>query len=257
MSFKIATWNVNSLKVRLSQVLEWLEKAKPDVLALQETKIPDSDFPLEAIRQVGYEVAYSGQRTYNGVAIISRQPVFDKVTDIPGLEDPQRRVLGGTIADWRIINLYVPNGESVISEKYLYKLGWLNKTQAWLAEELNKYPKLIVLGDFNIAPEEQDVHDPAEWAGQVLFSDKERLAFKQLCQLGLVDCFRLNPQDEKLFSWWDYRMNSFKRNRGLRIDHILASSGLGALCTRCYIDKIPRSSERPSDHAPVIAEFSA
>ncbi len=257
MPFKIATWNVNSLRVRLPQVLEWLETAQPDVLALQETKLPDADFPVAAINQAGYKVVYSGQRTYNGVAIMSRLTSSNIITDIPGLEDPQRRVLGVTLGDLRIINLYVPNGESVTSEKYLYKLGWLHQLHQLLAQELKAHSKLIVLGDFNIAPEDQDVYDPKEWAGQVLFSDKERAALSELCRLGLTDCFRLHSQPEKSFSWWDYRMNSFKRNRGLRIDHILASLKLSLQCTRCYIDKSPRSAERPSDHAPVVAEFSA
>jgi exodeoxyribonuclease-3 len=256
MSFKIATWNVNSLKVRLPQVLDWLKAMKPDVLALQETKLLDVNFPLAEINQAGYEVVYSGQPTYNGVAILSRSISSDVITDIPKLEDPQRRVLGVTLGDMRIINLYVPNGESVTSEKYLYKLNWLHQLQQWLADELKQHPKLIVLGDFNIAPENQDVYDPDAWAGQVLFSDKERAAFQALCSLGLVDCFRLQSQPEKSFSWWDYRMNAFKRNRGLRIDHILASSKLSLHCQRCYIDKSPRASERPSDHAPVVAEFS-
>lgn len=255
MTFKIATWNVNSLKVRLPQVLQWLETVKPDVLALQETKLPDADFPLAAINQAGYQVVYSGQRTYNGVAVLSRETSSDILTDIPGLEDPQRRLLGVTLGDLRILNLYVPNGESVTSEKYLYKLTWLHKLQQLLIQELKAYPKLIVLGDFNIAPEEQDVYDPKAWAGQVLFSDKERIALAELCKLGLADCFRLHSQPEKSFSWWDYRMNAFKRNRGLRIDHILATSKLSAHCKRCYIDKSPRSAERPSDHAPVVAEF--
>lgn len=257
MSFKIATWNVNSLKVRLPQVLQWLETAKPDVLALQETKMPDVDFPLALINQAGYEVVYSGQRTYNGVAIISRLAASDIVSCFPGTEDPQKRLLGITLGDMRIINLYVPNGESVTSQKYLYKLDWLQRLQQFLTEELRKHSKLIVLGDFNIAPEDQDVFDPQAWAGQVLFSDKERAAFKALCKLGLVDCFRLKPQPEKSFSWWDYRMNSFKRNRGLRIDHILSSLELGKRCLQCYIDKSPRAAERPSDHALVVAEFSA
>lgn len=256
MSLKIATWNVNSLKVRLPQVLEWLDKVKPDVLALQETKVPDVDFPLAAINEAGYQAIYSGQRTYNGVAILSRVSSANIITDIAGLEDPQRRVLAATFDDLRVINLYVPNGESVVSAKYAYKLDWLNKLQFWLEQEIKMYPKLVVLGDFNIAPEDRDVHDPQAWAGQVLFSDKERAALRSICELGFQDCFRLKPQPEASFSWWDYRMNGFKRNRGLRIDHILASNELSSRCTHTYIDKGPRASERPSDHAPVVAEFS-
>lgn len=255
MSLKVATWNVNSLKVRLPQVLEWLEVVKPDVLALQETKVLDVDFPLAAITQAGYQAVYSGQRTYNGVAILSRAASTDIITDIHGLEDPQRRVLAAIIGDVRVINLYVPNGESIISPKYIYKLDWLEKLRYWLAEELKAHSKVIVLGDFNIAPEDQDVYDPKAWTGQVLFSDKERAALKELFELGLVDCFRLKSQPEQSFSWWDYRMNSFKRNRGLRIDHILASPQLSSQCLNSYIDKGPRGSERPSDHAPVVAEF--
>ncbi|MCD6040319.1 MAG: xthA [Gammaproteobacteria bacterium] len=257
MSVKIATWNVNSLKVRLPQVLQWLEREKPNVLALQETKTPDVDFPLQAIHQAGYQVVYSGQRTYNGMAILSLNTCSDVVADFPNWADPQRRILGVTLGDLRIFNLYVPNGENVTSQKYLYKLAWLHQLQQLLAQELKTHSKLIVLGDFNIAPHDQDVYDPLACAGQILCSDKERKAFEEICQLGLRDCFRLHPQPDKSFSWWDYRMNSFKRNRGLRIDHILSTPVLSAYCQRCYIDKLPRSSERPSDHAPVVAEFSA
>lgn len=256
MSFKIATWNVNSLRVRLPHVLQWLADHKPDVLALQETKLPDTDFPVNEIQQAGYNVYYNGQKTYNGAAIISRDSCIDLVMDIQGLNDPQRRVLGGTVNGIRIVDLYVPNGESVESEKYVYKLNWLHYLRIFLEGELKKYPNLIILGDFNIAPEPQDVHDPIEWEGKVLFSDKERAALKALLDLGFVDAFRLHKQPEKSFSWWDYRMNAFKRNRGLRIDHIFASQALAAKCDRCYIDKLPRALERPSDHAPVVAEFS-
>jgi exodeoxyribonuclease-3 len=256
MTFKIATWNVNSLRVRLPQVLEWLEKAKPDVLALQETKISDPDFPVADIQNAGYQIVYSGQKTYNGMAILSRESGRDVVTDLTDLDDPQRRVLGLTVGPWRILNLYVPNGESVSSTKYQYKLGWLEKLQAFVAAELKNHSNMVIVGDFNIAPEDVDIHDPAEWAGSVLCSEPERTAFKALTGLGLIDCFRLHEQPEKSFSWWDYRMNSFKRNRGLRIDLILANTDLAAGCVKCYIDKDPRSSERPSDHAPVVAEFS-
>ena len=255
MSLKVATWNVNSLRVRLPHVLDWLAAKQPDVLVLQETKLIDSDFPAAAIQEAGYFVDYSGQKTYNGVAILSRLPGTDKVTDLPGLEDPQRRILALTVGSVRILNLYVPNGESVTSDKYQYKLGWLAKVTAFVKAELKTYPNLVILGDFNIAPEERDVHDPAEWEGKVLFSLPERAALKGLLDLGLVDCFRLQEQPEQTFSWWDYRMNSFKRNRGLRIDLILASQPLASHCLDCYIDKIPRGLERPSDHAPVIVEF--
>ena len=244
---------MNSLRVRLPQVLAWLDKEKPDILALQETKLPDEDFPLKEIEAAGYHVVYSGQRKYNGVAILSRKAGADKVTDFPDFHDPQRRIVGVTVGDVRILNLYVPNGESVDSSKYQYKMTWLEKLKIFLQEELKKYPKLVVLGDFNIAPDERDVHDPTIWEGRVLFSQRERDALSQILKLGFLDCFRVHSQDEKIFSWWDYRLNSFKRNLGLRIDLILASSLLS--CTACYIDKIPRGFERPSDHTPVIASF--
>ena len=256
MSFKIATWNVNSLRVRLPHVLAWLEAEKPDVLALQEIKLQDADFPHEAIQAAGYVAAVSGQKTYNGVAVLSRIASTDMITDIPDLDDHQRRILAVTVNDMRVINLYIPNGESVASEKYQYKLNWLNKLTAFLKTELKKYPKPIILGDFNIAPAAIDVHDPAMWEGHVLFSDLERKAFQEILAVGFADCFRqLKPTDQS-YSWWDYRMNGFKRNLGLRIDHILASQALMAVCQSCHIDKAPRALERPSDHAPVVAEFT-
>lgn len=254
-TLKIATWNVNSLKVRLPHVIAWIAEVKPDLLALQETKLPDTAFPFAEIQKVGYDVIFSGQKTYNGVAILGRNKMEDSITDIPTLEDPQRRVLGVTVQDIRILNLYVPNGESIGSQKYQYKLNWLHNLDIFLKTELIKYPKMIVLGDFNIAPEEIDVHDPIFWRGQVLFSDPERQAFRDMLQVGFSDCYRqLNPEI-KNFSWWDYRMNAFKRNRGLRIDHILASQALAPNCIRCDIDRSERGKERPSDHAPVVAEF--
>lgn len=252
---KIATWNVNSLRVRLPQVLQWLESAQPDLLALQETKLTDDQFPETDFAAAGYHAVFAGQKTYNGVAIISRAPVTDIVTDIPGLEDPQRRVLAATCGDVRLIDLYVPNGESVESDKYQYKLDWLEKLHAWLKTELQQHEKLAVVGDFNIAPQDADVHDPEAWRGSVLFSEPERAAFQRLLDLGLCDSFRRFEQPENSFSWWDYRMNAFRRNLGLRIDHILASNALCEACTACAIDKEPRKWERPSDHAPVIAEF--
>lgn len=253
--FKIATWNVNSLRVRLPHVLQWLADAKPDVLALQELKMPDVDFPHADIQQAGYHAAVAGQKTYNGVAILSRHPITDVVINIPALDDPQRRVLCATVKNTRVLNIYVPNGESVASEKYQYKLNWLKHLDGYLKQELKQHPNMIVLGDFNIAPQEIDVHDPKAWAGQVLFSDKERAAFQEMLNLGFHDCFRDIHPDEQLFSWWDYRLNAFKRNMGLRIDHILASDGMASHLKHCYIDKIPRGWERPSDHSPVIAEF--
>lgn len=254
-SLKIASWNVNSLRVRLPHVLAWLNEHQPDIVALQELKIPDADFPFEVIQDAGYSVIASGQRTYNGVAVLSRNSATDIVTDLPGLEDPQRRVLAVTVDDIRVINVYIPNGESITSEKYQYKLNWLDKFELYLRAESKKHSKIVILGDFNIAPANIDVHDPAEWEGQVLFSEPERQAFYRMLQLGFQDCFRqLNP-DDKSYSWWDYRMNAFKRDRGLRIDHILANHRLAMTCKRAYIDKTPREWERPSDHAPVVAEF--
>ncbi|HES77079.1 MAG TPA: exodeoxyribonuclease III [bacterium] len=253
---KIATWNVNSLRVRLPHVLEWLKTAQPDVLALQEIKLIDALFPHEALREAGYECVVSGQPTYNGVAVLTCQPALEAVRDIPGFDDPQRRVLAVTVGDVRVINLYVVNGEAVGSEKYAYKLAWLDALAAWLKDEAARHPNLVVLGDFNIAPDDRDVHDPAKWAGKILCSDAERAALARLHALGLVDVFRQFEQEEKTFSWWDYRMNGFKRNLGLRIDLILASPSMAQRCVASYVDQAPRGWERPSDHAPVIAEFA-
>jgi exodeoxyribonuclease-3 len=252
---KIATWNVNSLKVRLPQALDWLRQQQPDILALQETKLPDPDFPTLDIANAGYQSLFSGQKTYNGVAILSRLPASDIVTDLPGMDDPQRRVLGATIGNVRVLNLYIPNGQAVGSDKYVYKLAWLDQLIAWIETELARYPRLIVLGDYNIAPEDRDVHDPVAWAGQVLCSEPERAAFRRLLDLGLQDAFRLFPQAEHSYTQWDYRAAAFRRNLGLRIDHILVSPALAAVCTACWIDQAPRRLERPSDHAPVVAEF--
>jgi exodeoxyribonuclease-3 len=256
MPFKIATWNVNSLRVRLPHVLDWLNTAKPDVLALQETKLIDADFPLQQIRDAGYEVVYSGQKTYNGVAILSREPGRDIVVDIPDHIDPQRRILAMTVGDYRIYNLYIPNGESLESEKYRYKLGWLEKLTAHLKLEYQRFSNILIVGDFNIAPEERDVHDPVAWQGKIHFSDPERNAYQEILELGFSDCFRLHPQPDAAYSWWDYRLNAFQRNLGLRIDHILASQRLARRCLSCHIDAGPRGWERPSDHTPVVAEFA-
>jgi exodeoxyribonuclease-3 len=254
---KIATWNVNSLNVRLPQVLTWLAAEQPDVLAIQETKLVDEKFPRAEIEAAGYRSVYAGQKTYNGVALLSRVPAQDVVSGIPGFDDVQRRVLAATFDGVRVIDLYVPNGESVESDKYRYKLSWLEALTAWIKQELAAHPQLVVLGDFNIAPESRDVHDPKRWEGHVLFSEPEREALRQILATGLSDTFRLFEQPEKSFSWWDYRMQGFRRNHGLRIDHILASAALRNTCTGCRIDKGPRANERPSDHAPVVAEFSA
>lgn len=252
---KIATWNVNSLRVRLPQVLDWLERERPDVLALQETKTEDGKFPLAELESVGYRAVFSGQKTYNGVAVLSRAPGEDVVTDLPALDDHQRRILAVTVAGWRIVDLYVPNGSEVGSDKYAYKLDWLARVHDWLQSELARYPRLVVLGDFNIAPEDRDVHDPEAWRDKILCSTPERQAFHSLLGLGLEDAFRRFEQPERSFTWWDYRMNGFRRNLGLRIDHILVSAALAERCLACRVDVAPRKLERPSDHAPVVAEF--
>jgi len=253
--FKIATWNVNSLRVRLEQVLSWLKNEMPDLLALQETKILDADFPAAEIEKLGFSVVYSGQKAYNGVAFITQKPVDNIFTDIPNFQDPARRILGVTYQGIRFFNLYVPNGESVNSEKYHYKLNWLQNIKNHLQNELIKYPECILLGDFNIAPDHRDVHDPAVWEGRILCSDNERKMLADIMGHGFIDCFRMHSE-EKAYSWWDYRLNSWKRNLGLRIDHIFASSAIYHKCTQCFIDKTPRGHERPSDHAPVVAEFN-
>ncbi|WP_199741635.1 exodeoxyribonuclease III [Legionella sp. km535] len=253
--FKLASWNVNSLKVRLEQVLEWLESTGTDVLAMQETKLVDENFPAAAFMEKGYHVVFSGQKTYNGVAVVSRQPITEVVTDIPNLEDPQRRILAVTISGIRLINLYVPNGAELTSDKYQYKLDWLKKVTSFIQQQLLAYPKLAVVGDFNIAPEDRDVHDPAEWEGCVLVSAPERQAFAELLESGLHDSFRNFEQEEGVYSWWDYRAAGFRRNRGLRIDHVLLSHDLNQLCRQSKIDKEPRKAERPSDHAPVWVEL--
>jgi len=252
---KIASWNVNSLGVRLPHVLAWCDVARPDILALQETKLTDDRFPVDALLEAGYQSVYAGQKTYNGVAIMSREPATDCVTDIDGLDDPQRRILAATIGGIRVINLYVVNGSEVGSEKFAYKLHWLEKVTRWIKGELKKFDQLIVLGDFNIAPEDRDVHDPEAWHEKILCSTPEREALKEMLALGFADTFRLFDQEEKSFSWWDYRMAAFRRDMGLRIDLVLASKALAKRCRAAYIDKEPRRQERPSDHAPVIAEF--
>ena len=254
---KIATWNVNSIRVRLPQVLDWLRKEAPDVLCLQETKITDEEFPAAAFLEAGYHAAYSGQKTYNGVATLSRQPPEQIVSSMPGTDGVQKRLLAATVGNVRVINVYVPNGEEVGSDKYSYKLSWLAALDNYLAGELKAHPKLALLGDYNIAPEERDVHDPKRWEGHVLFSDRERAAFQELIRLGLADVFRKFEQPEQCFSWWEYRAGAFHRNHGLRIDHILCSAKLTAECRECRIDIEPRKHERPSDHAPVVAEFHA
>jgi exodeoxyribonuclease-3 len=253
---RIATWNVNSLGVRLDQVLAFAGSARPDLFALQETKLPDERFPVAEIEAAGYRTLFSGQKTYNGVALLARGELTEASREIVGEPDPQRRWLAACYQGVRVIDVYVPNGESVRSPKYAYKLGWMERLCEGIAAELARHRELVVLGDFNIAPEPRDVYDPRVWEGNVMFSEPEREALRKLTSLGLHDLFRRFEQPEQEFSWWDYRMGAFRRNRGLRIDLILASDALAARCTACRIDKEPRRHERPSDHAPVIADFA-
>lgn len=252
---KIVSWNVNSLNVRLPHVLQWMESVQPDVLALQETKMTDDKFPVDAIKEAGYEVVYSGQKTYNGVAIISKHNIEDVITDVPELDDPQRRILGATINGVRILDLYVVNGSEVDSEKYAYKLNWLDKVTNYIEHNIKQHDKYVVLGDFNIAPKDEDVHDPDAWRDKILCSVPERDALQRILDLGFTDSFRLFDQEEETFSWWDYRAAGFRRNLGLRIDLVLSNNAMTKMCKASYVDKEPRRWERPSDHAPAVAEF--
>jgi Exodeoxyribonuclease III (EC 3.1.11.2) len=249
---KLATWNVNSLKVRLPHLLDWVATEQPDVMCLQETKLEDANFPLEAVTSAGYQVAYCGQKAYNGVAILSRVGLDDVTMGIPGWEDPQQRVIAATVADVRVVCVYVPNGQSPDSEKYQYKLAWLRALTAYLTDELKRYPQLAVLGDYNIAPADADVYDAVAMGDGVLVSAPEREAFQHLLSTGFIDSFRLFEQAEAEFTWWDYRMAAFRRNMGARIDHVLLSEKLATQCRSCAVDKGPRRLERPSDHAPVM-----
>ena len=251
----IASWNVNSLKVRLPQVLQWLDTHEPDVLALQETKTQDENFPAHAFDELGYQVVFSGQKTYNGVAVVSRKPIQVLHTGLPGFEDPQKRVLCALVDDVCVLNLYVPNGSEVGSDKYAYKLDWLARLDVFTGELLQNYDKLILLGDFNITPADADVHDPEGWRDRILCSRPERDALAGLLAHGLTDTFRLFEQERHSFSWWDYRAGDFAHNRGLRIDLILASTPLSRYCADSWIDIAPRQQQRPSDHTPVAAEF--
>ena len=252
---RIATWNVNSLRVRLEDLLGWLAESAPDVVALQETKVVDEEFPLEELGDAGYSAVFTGERTYNGVAILSRRPPEGIVTDLPGLSDPSRRYLAATVDGVRVVSVYVPNGQAVGAPKYDYKLRFLDRLTDAVRAEMASHPRLVILGDYNIAPEDRDVHDPVAWRGKALFSEPEKDAFRRLTDLGLVDTFRLFEQEQGSFSWWDYRMGAFRRNLGARIDHVLASEELARSCSACIVDKAPRALERPSDHAPVIATF--
>jgi exodeoxyribonuclease-3 len=255
---KLATWNVNSLAVRLPQVLDWLALEQPDVLVLQETKLTDDKFPADALATAGYQSAWFGQKTYNGVALLSRQglAVTDVVRNIPGFDDPQARVIAATVEGVRVVGAYFPNGQAPDSDKFVYKMAWLAALAQWLGSELQTHTALALLGDYNIAPEDRDVHDPVAWSGQIHCTLQERGHFQALLDLGLRDAFRLFEQAPRSWSWWDYRNLAFRKNQGLRIDHILVSAVLAERTTACRIDKAPRKNERPSDHTPVVVELT-
>jgi exodeoxyribonuclease-3 len=256
MALTIATWNVNSLKVRLPHLLDWLAEHAVDIVCLQETKLSDDKFPAAELQKAGYEAVFAGQKTYNGVAILSRGDTVGTASEVqanlPNFPDEQKRLIAATIAGVRVVCAYFPNGQAVGSEKYDYKLRWIAALNEWLRDELSRAPQLALAGDYNVAPEDRDVHDPKAWEGQVLFSEPEKQAFRDLIALGLVDSFRMFEQPERSYTWWDYRMLAFRRKMGLRIDHILLSSTLAARCTQSTIDVEPRRREQPSDHAPVI-----
>ena len=255
-NMKIATWNVNSLRVRLPHLLDWLAAVQPDVVGLQELKCTDDQFPFAELEAAGYHAAANGQKTYNGVALLSRHPLENITRDMPGFADEQKRVIAATINGVRVVNVYVVNGQDLGTEKYAYKLRWLEALHDTLRTELQTHSKLVVTGDFNIAPGIGDTHDPAIWEGKILCSEPERAAFQKLLSLGLQDSFQLHPQPEKTFTWWDYRQAGFRRNLGLRIDHVLASTDLAGNCLNWQVDTAPRKLERPSDHAPVWATFT-
>ena len=254
---QLATWNVNSLAVRLPQVLDWLAAHPVEVLVLQETKLSDDKFPHAEIESAGYRVQFHGQKTYNGVALLSRSDATDIVRNIPGFDDAQARVIAGTVDGVRTIGAYFPNGQAPDSDKFVYKMRWLQALHDWVRDELARHPALVLMGDFNIAPEDRDVYDPVAWAGQIHCTPEERAHFQGLVGLGLIDAFRLFEQPPKSWSWWDYRNLAFRRNQGLRIDHILVSTALQPRVLACTIDKLPRKNERPSDHAPVVLTLDA
>ncbi len=253
---KLATWNVNSLNVRLPQVLDWLAANQPDALCLQETKLTDDKFPRADIAAAGYQAQWFGQKTYNGVALLTKSAATDVLKNIPGFDDEQARVIAGTVDGVRVIGAYFPNGEAPDSAKFQYKMKWLEALRDWVRAELASHPKLALLGDYNIAPEDRDVYDPVAWFGQIHCTTEERDHFQQLLSIGMVDAFRLFDQPPKSWSWWDYRNLAFRRNQGLRIDHILVGEALKPQVTACVIDKAPRKNERPSDHAPVWVELN-
>ncbi|MHB1565781.1 MAG: exodeoxyribonuclease III [Acidiferrobacter sp.] len=251
---KIATWNVNSLRARLPHVSAWLTDAAPDVVCLQETKVQDADFPAAAFAALDYQVVFSGQRSYNGVAIAARAPLTAVSVGLPGFADDERRVICATYQDVRVISVYVPNGTAPDSPRFHYKLAWLEAFTAFVRDNIAHYPQLVIAGDFNIAPTDADVYDPAAWVGSVLVTDAERAAFRGLLACGLTDAFAHAPRSDCGYSWWDYRALAFRRNHGLRIDHVLLSADLAGRCDACYPDRGPRAQPRPSDHTPVVVE---
>jgi len=252
---RLASWNVNSLRVRLPHLVDWLAAAQPDVACLQETKTEDADFPVAELRAAGYDAVYCGQRAYNGVAIVARSAIADVAHGIADFADDPKRCIAATIGGVRIVCLYAPNGEAPGTEKYAYKLRWYEALARWMKQLVHRTPELAVLGDMNVAPEDRDVHDPKRWAGKIHVSEPERAALHKVMDAGLADAFRLFPQPEKSFSWWDYRLRAFERGWGLRIDLALLAPALAKRCRGCTIDIEPRKRERPSDHAPVIVEL--
>lgn len=257
LSMQLATWNLNSLRVRLPHLLDWLSQQPDSIVGLQELKMADSEFPFEALREAGWQAVTNGQKTYNGVALLARRPLEDVQRDIPGLDDPQRRVIAGTVDDLRVVSVYVPNGQSVDSQKYHYKLDWLRRLASYLADEARRYPQLAVVGDFNIAPSPEDTHDPEAWEGHILCSGPEREALRHVMEAaGLSDAFEHVPVPEQRYTWWDYRAAGFRRNLGLRIDHILLSAPLSERVAAWHVDVEPRRRDRPSDHAPVTVTLA-
>ncbi|MFN3616433.1 MAG: exodeoxyribonuclease III [Aquabacterium sp.] len=258
---QLATWNVNSLSVRLPQLLDWLAANPVDALVLQETKLTDDKFPAAELQAAGYHAQWFGQKTYNGVALLSREPATDIVRNIPGFADEQARVIAGTVphatlGTVRVIGAYFPNGQAPGSDKFAYKMAWLEALNAWVKDELQRHPNLVLMGDYNIAPTDDDVYDPVGWKDQIHCTVEEREHFQRLLGLGLSDAFRQFEQAPRLWSWWDYRNLAFRKNQGLRIDHILLSQALQPRATACVIDKAPRKNERPSDHAPVVVTLA-
>jgi exodeoxyribonuclease-3 len=253
---KIATWNVNSITAREPVVLRWLKEARPDVLCLQETKCTDEKFPRKNFEALGYRIEAHGQPTYNGVAILSRLPIEDVQRGFPGEEEGSHsRLIAATVGGVRVVNVYVPNGQSVGTEKFKFKLDWLARLRDYLNEHLWADDEALLCGDFNVAPEDRDVHDPDLWRGRILFSEPEKKAIRHVQEWGFTDAFRLHEPRPGFYSWWDYRAGGFRRNEGLRIDHVWVSEPLAERCRRAWIDKEPRGWERPSDHTPVVAEF--